>query len=272
MKYKLDFMDRLIYTGAIPVTRFIMMSPMLGSLNAFIISYTQSDFFGKLIILGLIALSLICWIVLLYKSWIMRQVHQLSTAFEKAVAESKNPVLALDLSQLPRARSAAIPHPFADIYSSMKQKTIEVLNKNHYFIAQTAGTKAPVYLSPSDLELLEAHVAATISAQNKTLEKNLYVLSTIVTLAPFMGLLGTVWGILMTFSGLQDGGAINTNTSILGGLSTALATTVMGLIIAIPALIAYNYLKNAVRNYASDMDDFLTLLLSNIELQYRKVE
>ncbi len=248
------------------------MAPLLGSLNAFVISYTQSDFFGKLIILGLIAISMICWLVLLYKTWIMRQVHQLSTSFQKAVAESKNPVLTLDLAQLPQARSPTVPHPFADIYSSVKQKTIEVLNKNHYFISQNVGAKAPVYLSPTDLELLESHVLATISVQNKNLEKNLYVLSTIVTLAPFMGLLGTVWGILMTFSGLQDGGAISTNNSILGGLSTALATTVMGLIIAIPALISYNYLKNAVRNYASDMDDFLTLLLSHIELQYRKVE
>jgi biopolymer transport protein TolQ len=248
------------------------MTPLLGSLNAFIISYTQSDFFGKLIILGLIAISMICWLVLLYKTWIMRQVHQLSTAFQNAVTESKNPVLTLDIAQLPQARSPTIPHPFADIYSSVKLKTVEVLNKNHYFISQNVGAKAPVYLSPTDLELLESHVTATISAQNKKLEKNLYVLSTIVTLAPFMGLLGTVWGILMTFSGLQDGGAISTNNSILGGLSTALATTVMGLIIAIPTLISYNYLKNAVRNYASDMDDFLTLLLSNIELQYRKVE
>lgn len=240
-------------------------------MNAFVIAYTQSDFFGKLIILGLIALSMICWIVLLHKTWIIRQVNQLSADFQKAVAESKNPLLSLDMSQLPKPRSSAVPHPFALIYNSVKQKTVEVLNKNHYFISQT-NSKAPVYLSPADLELLELHVTATISAQNKTLEKNLFVLSTIVTLAPFMGLLGTVWGILMSFSGLQDGGAISSNTSILGGLSTALATTVLGLIIAIPALIAYNYLKNSVRNYASDMDDFLTLLLSNIELQYRKVE
>ncbi|HEX2578992.1 MAG TPA: MotA/TolQ/ExbB proton channel family protein [Rhabdochlamydiaceae bacterium] len=248
------------------------MAPILGSLNAFVIAYTQSDFFGKLIILGLIALSMLCWLILLYKTWIMRQVCQLSSSFQKAVTESKTPVLTLDLAQLPQARTKTTPHPFANIYNSVKQKTIEVLNKNHYFISQTVGTKAPVYLSPSDLELLESHVTATISAQNKSLEKNLYLLSTIVTLAPFMGLLGTVWGILMTFSGLQDGGAISSNHSILGGLSTALATTVMGLIIAIPALISYNYLKNALRNYASDMDDFLTLLLSNIELQYRKVE
>jgi biopolymer transport protein TolQ len=240
-------------------------------MNAFVIAYTQSDFFGKLIIMALIALSMICWIVLIHKTWTIRQVNRLSIAFQKAVEQSKEPLLTLDLNQLPRSRTNAVPHPFASIFNNVKEKTIEVLNKNHYFISQTQG-KAPVYLTPSDLELLESNVTATISVQNKTLEKNLFILSTIVTLAPFMGLLGTVWGILMTFSGLQDGGAISSNTSILGGLSTALATTVMGLIIAIPALIAYNYLKNSVRNYASDMDDFLTLLLSNIELQYRKVE
>jgi biopolymer transport protein TolQ len=244
----------------------------MGPLHAFVIAYTQSDFFGKLIIMGLIAISMICWIVLLYKTWIIRHVQRLSDTFQNAITESKNPVLSLDIAQLPQARSSTIPHPFADIYSSVKQKTVEVLSKNHYFISQNVGAKAPVYLSPTDLELLESHVTATISAQNKKLEKNLYVLSTIVTLAPFVGLLGTVWGILMTFSGLQEGGAISTNSSMLGGLSTALVTTVMGLIIAIPALISYNYLKNALRNYASDMDDFLTLLLSNIELQYRKVE
>lgn len=245
---------------------------ILGSMNSFVVAYTQSDFFGKLIILGLIGLSMVCWIVLLHKTWTIRQVHQLSVSFQKAIEESKNSLLALDLTALPKPKSAAIPHPYAQIYSSVKQKTVEVLNKNHYFVSQTSSAKAPVYLSPADLELLESHASATISAQNKTLEKNLFILSTIVTLAPFMGLLGTVWGILMSFSGLQDGGAISSNSSILGGLSTALATTVLGLIIAIPALIAYNYLKNSVRNYASDMDDFLTLLLSNIELQYRKVE
>jgi biopolymer transport protein TolQ len=248
------------------------MAPILGSMNAFVIAYTQSDFFGKLIIFSLIALSVICWIVLIQKTWTMRQVNQLSIAFQKAVERSNEPLLALDLSNLPKGRINSAPHPFASIYATVKQRTVEVLNKNHYFISQTAPGKASVYLTPSDLELVQSHVITTISVQNKALEKNLFILSTIVTLAPFMGLLGTVWGILVTFSGLQDGGAISSNTSILGGLSTALATTVMGLIIAIPALIAYNYLKNSVRNYASDMDDFLTLLLSNIELQYRKVE
>ncbi|MGE3535379.1 MAG: MotA/TolQ/ExbB proton channel family protein, partial [Parachlamydiales bacterium] len=131
---------------------------------------------------------------------------------------------------------------------------------------------AQVYLSPTDLEILETHVLTTVSAQKKGLEKNLYILSTIVTLAPFLGLLGTVWGILVTFSELHSGGSVGSNMAVLGGISTALATTVLGLIIAIPALVSYNYLKSALGNYSSDMEDFLYRLLSAIELQYRKVD
>ena len=104
------------------------------------------------------------------------------------------------------------------------------------------------------------------------MEKNLFILSTIATLAPFLGLLGTVWGILVTFSQLHTGGSITSNSAMLGGLATALATTVLGLVIAIPALVAHNYLKNALKNYSSDMETFLYQLLSSIELQYRKVD
>jgi biopolymer transport protein TolQ len=120
--------------------------------------------------------------------------------------------------------------------------------------------------------MLQAYVMATISEANKALEKNLFILSTIVPLAPFMGLLGTVWGILVTFAGLHEGGSLGSNMSIIGGISTALATTVLGLVIAIPALVSYNYLKNHLKVYTADMDDFLTSLISHIELQYRKVE
>jgi biopolymer transport protein TolQ len=241
-------------------------------MNAFVVSYAQSDFFGKLIILSLVALSMVCWVVLLHKIWTLKQVRRLSASFQEAVHQKRNTLLTVDIVELPASKSGIVPHPFGQIFQSVKDKTLDILNKNRYFISQTAGPKASVYLTPADLEILESHVTATISAQNKALEKNLFILSTIVALAPFLGLLGTVWGILVMFSGLHDGGGIGSNTSILGGLSTALATTVLGLIIAIPALVAYNYLKNHLRNYATDMDDFLTNLISQIELQYRKVE
>lgn len=209
---------------------------------------------------------------MIHKLWLIRKVKHISIAFQKALEINKAPLLNVDLATFPKPNNAAIPHPYAQIFNTLKQKTVEILNKNHYFLTQGGQVAATVYLTPSDLEFLQSHAMITISTQSKVLEKNLFVLSTIVTLAPFMGLLGTVWGILETFSGLHTGGAVSSNNAILGGLSTALATTVMGLIIAIPALVAYNYFRNALRNYGSDMDDFLAEQISTIELQYKKVE
>src|SRR4029078_12125978 len=108
--------------------------------------------------------------------------------------------------------------------------------------------------------------------QVKHLEKNLYILSTTVSLAPFLGLLGTVWGILTTFSEMQSKTAGSTHQMVLGGLSLALATTVLGLLDAIPALIGYNYLKNTIRDLEVDMEGFSTEILASVELQYRQVD
>ena len=144
-----------------------------------------------------------------------------------------------------------------------------MLNKNLFFAKQAAKDQT-VYLSPADLELIESYGSTKISSQMKILDKNLFILSTIATLAPFLGLLGTVWGILITFAQLHQGASASSNSVMLGGLSTALATTVLGLVIAIPALVSYNYLKNTTKKLSSDMEDFLSDLLSTLELQYRK--
>jgi len=202
-----------------------------------------------------------------------RQVEQISQAFHKAYLLNKDRLLHLELDDLPKPKNQMVPHPFAAIFNDLKVKTVEVLNKNLYFSKQLTGKEeGQVYLSSSDLETVESFVLTTISAQIKRLEKNLFILSTIITLAPFLGLLGTVWGILITFSELSSGASAGSNMTVLGGLSTALVTTVLGLIIAIPALISYNYLKHTIKNYASSMEEFVYQLLSNIELQYRKAD
>ena len=245
----------------------------LANIGAFVTAYAQSDLLGKIIILGLISLSILCWIILIQKVWTTKRVEQISKAFSKAYQLNKERLLHLELEELPKPKNKLVPHPYAEIFRELKTKTVEILNKNHYFSSKHSGKEiGQVYLSPNDLEIVETHVLTTISAQIKLLEKNLFILSTIITLAPFLGLLGTVWGILITFSELHSGATVGSNTAVLGGLSTALSTTVLGLIIAIPALISYNYLKNAVKNYSSDMEEFLYQLLSAVELQYRKAD
>ena len=127
-------------------------------------------------------------------------------------------------------------------------------------------------LSLSDIDFVASHLSTQVALEVKNLEKNLYILSTTVSLAPFLGLLGTVWGILTTFSELQTQSAGNTHQMVLSGSSLALATTVLGLIDAIPALIGYNYLKSTIRDFATDMEGFSNEILAAVELQYRKVE
>lgn len=237
---------------------------MIATISAFTMAFSQSDFFGKLILFSLIFLSALCWIVLTYKITTARRMRALSRLFQTDLSQQKTPLLQIEL---PSSQS----HPFQSIFGVLKTKTLEILNKNHYFLEQK-GISDPVYLSPIDLDILETHVLTAISTERKHLEKNLFILSTIATLAPFLGLLGTVWGILVTFAEFHSGGTISSNAAILSGISTALATTVLGLIIAIPALIAYNYLKALLADYTSEMEDFLYTLLSQIELQYRKVD
>lgn len=246
---------------------------MLAHMSAFVTAYAESDWLGKGIMLGLVFLSVLCWVVIVHKVYVTKQVEQISKAFHKAYCLNKEKLLHLELEELPKLKNRMIPHPFAEIFRELKIKTVEILNKNHFFLSQQAGkNETAVYLSPADLEIVENHVLTMISSQTKKLEKNLFILSTVVTLAPFLGLLGTVWGILITFSELHGGAAAGSNAAVLGGLSMALTTTVMGLMIAIPALIAYNYLKNALKTYSSDMEDFLYQLLSSVELQYRKAD
>lgn len=235
---------------------------LFASGNPFVTAYVQSDWFGKGIFWGLFLLSAVSWSILAHKTWIFYQVRRLSKEFASLFSE-KDP-LGLQFTR-PKGRLLEVPHPFFEIYKALKQKTLQIIGRNHFF-----APNAETVLSESDLGLIDSQVCSALATQNKVLEKHLFVLSTVVTLGPFLGLLGTVWGILLTFSELHSRGISSNNAAMLSGLSMALATTVVGLVVAIPALVGYNYLKNAGREYRRDMEDFSQLLLATLELQYRK--
>lgn len=246
-----------------------MMSCFLCEGNPFFAAYTESDLLGKIIFITLLILSVITWSVLIHKLWLTKHVKRNSWQFRKSFLDIRTAPLSISHTS---SNTSEYPNAFAIIYEVLKAKTLEIFDNNRKNLEATPKKKEqPSYLSNADIALLETHASSTISSLTKYLEKNLYILSTIVTLAPFLGLLGTVYGILTTFTELKatTGGS---NQVILGGLSLALSTTVLGLIDAIPALIGYNYLKNLVYDFDSEMERFATDVLSTLELHYRKAD
>lgn len=229
--------------------------------NPFFDAYIQSDILGKLIFLGLVSLSIISWIILVHKFLVCRDAKKNSQTFWDSFQTQRLNPLGLETSKN--------NSPFEELYSVLKKYTLEILNKNARF-GDTKNEAAPS-LSGADLDFVQAQLMTGVSNQTKNLEKNLFILSTVVTLAPFLGLLGTVWGILTTFSEMQTLGGSG-HASILSGLSLALATTVLGLLDAIPALIGYNYLKNSIRDFQTDMESYSNEMLASVELQYRRVD
>jgi biopolymer transport protein TolQ len=241
----------------------MFVNPLLLATNPFIDAFTQSDFLGKSIFIALICCSLCSWVLLIQKTWLTYRTKKEAAVFYQHFESQKGTPLGIDFV------GSEIHNPFYRLYGVLKKHTVEILNKNRQFGSPVNGVS---YLTPADLDYVDSHLHTTISSQTQFLEKNLYILATIVSLAPFLGLLGTVWGILTTFSEMQTQASGGTQQMVLGGLSLALATTVLGLVDAIPALIGYNYLKNTIREIQTEMESFSIEILTAVERQYRKVE
>lgn len=230
-------------------------SPMLQA-------YSQSDFFGKCIFLGLFILSLISWVLLVYKIKTFNKAQKLSHAFYAAYSKMRHQPLHIEWN--PRLDVRGICFYF-NMYKFFRKKSLELLRKN-----QQVNTEKALLFSP-DIEAISSYMDSSIIAEKKRLSNNLFILATIMSLAPFLGLLGTVWGILMTLSQIPSSAAGNSE-AVLGGISMALGTTILGLLVAIPALIAYNYLKQKIHDITCDMDQFASDMLTSLDIHYRQVE
>lgn len=234
-------------------------------INPFFDAYANSDLLGKFIFISLLLISIITWSIIIHKWMIIRSAKIKAQQFQLSFNKQKNNPLYME-----GIETDLEFHPFREVYRALKGYSLDILGKNKRFGG--AKPSSSPYLSSEDIDFIEAHTVMVITKETQKLESYLYILATIVTLAPFLGLLGTVWGILSSFSNMQGAAAGSSSQAVLSGLSLALATTVLGLIDAIPALIGFNYLKNGSRDFQNEMQAFANEVMGAVELQYRRVE
>jgi biopolymer transport protein TolQ len=142
-------------------------------------------------------------------------------------------------------KSSPLAQIFVDVYETYKR--------------QTGGSGPPRNMAP-----LERSAQTAASEAITTLERRLTWLATIAATSPFIGLFGTVMGVVDAFHGLGTAGAA-TLRAVAPGISEALITTAAGLFVAVPAVIAYNQLAARIRIFSSASDDFCRELLNSLE-------
>ena len=122
-------------------------------------------------------------------------------------------------------------------------------------------------ISNASFESVKVALERTVSVQALSSEKGMIILSTAVAGGPFIGLLGTVWGVMETFSGIAKVQAASL-TAMAPGVAGALIATVVGLFVAIPAMFAYNYMITTVRAITQELDNFTTEYATSLEHKY----
>ena len=202
-------------------------------------AFHASTFAGKAVILALFVTSIISWSVMFTK---FRQVR---------IAERSGNRFLLALR--------AEEH-FVDIFK--QGKTWPDCPLYELYAAGCTGIQGSIGAGDSlKVSLLEAALERAVSKQIVLLESQVSILGTAVSTAPFLGLLGTVWGVMDAFSAVAQAQSATIGT-LAPGIAAALITTIMGLVVALPSMVGYNILVAQIRKLTMEMENFASEFVS----------
>ena len=199
--------------------------------------FLRADIVVKSVIIILIAASIYSWAIIIEKFKMFKKINETTVEFEEKFWKSKS--AESFYNNLPANKN--------DPMSNVFRKTMQVVLKSR---------------SRSNLnEKLTGLLESNIESEINFLEKNFSFLATVGSTAPFIGLFGTVWGIMNSFQSI----AVSRNTSlaiVAPGIAEALFATALGLLAAIPAVIAYNKFNNDSKKYSQRLENFAKRFLS----------
>ncbi len=222
--------------------------------------WDKATFEGKAIIVILIIFSIFAWSVMAQKAMQMRRAARLNRFFE---AEFRTQKHVLDVHD----RKLQVPDcPLFVVYQEgCRELDARLRGSAAPGTTPSAGRKR--YVSLKGMEHVKRTLERTVAQQALKLESGLITLAIAVSGGPFLGLLGTVWGVMSAFSYVAMKGSADLKT-MAPGVSGALITTVAGLLVAIPSMFGYNWLVHNLRVLTVELDNFAQELVSHMETEY----
>ena len=201
--------------------------------------FLRADIIVKSVMILLVASSIYSWAIIIEKYRLFKKINQSSEEFENKFWKSRSA----------ESFYKNLPQEMDDPMANVFKDTMQVIIKSK---------------SKSNLSnRLESMLEVNIEKQLNVIEKNFTFLATVGSTAPFIGLFGTVWGIMNSFQSI----AISRNTSlaiVAPGIAEALFATALGLLAAIPAVVAYNKFNNDSKKYSQKLENFSKRFISII--------
>jgi biopolymer transport protein TolQ len=251
----------------------IFTQPLLAS-NAAVFAIKNATTEGQITVIILLLLSLFSWTIILSKFRQLLIARKASRKFMEAYNATRDP---LDIQKKGQEFEGA---PAYQLYIRGADELAYQLKNNPVLVhgvsfaagaehtntdvlAKTTTTKVSV----ASYDAIQVILEEAAGVQAMALEKGMIVLSTAVAGGPFIGLLGTVWGVMSTFASIAEANSASL-TTMAPGVAAALVATVTGLLVAIPAMFAYNFMVTSIRAITQELDLFASRYANHIEHVY----
>lgn len=215
----------------------------------------------KLVILILLLMSVICWAIIFSKLITIKNASRKSIRFLNLYDSSNNFGTLYNSTR-------HIGGPIAELFRSGYSEVVKTrkTNKTSAESSQAEGIAAELEV----VDMVERALKKSMTIETSRLENSLTFLATTGSTAPFIGLFGTVWGIMTSFIGLAGSEGVPSLQVVAPGIAEALIATAIGLAAAIPAAVAYNYFLSKVKKIDLEMENFSADFLNVVERYFNR--
>lgn len=210
----------------------------------------------KLVMLVLLLFSVVSWAIIFLKAILLRKAKRESDIFLKIFWESRQ------LDEIYNSSKDLVNSPLVEVFAAGYVE-LQRFRKSGTGFTETSESKK-MKKPEVARENIERALTRSKATEVTRLEKAVPFLATCGNTSPFIGLFGTVWGIMNSFQGISQVGSAGL-TAVASGISEALIATAMGLFAAIPAVVAYNYFVNRIRLLENDINSFASEFMNILE-------